>query len=62
MKKVYLSPNCFVLHMQSVQMISASGVKGDSSRGIGYGGVDENGSLEADTKKFNTNFDWDENW
>lgn len=60
MKKIYISPNSIILHLQCVKMISTSGVT--SNNGIGYGGVDESGSLEADTKKFNTNFDWDENW
>lgn len=39
-------------------MISASGVT--SNNGIGYGGVDEDGSLEANTKEFKSTFDCDD--
>ena len=59
MKKIYKSPNSIIMHLQGVQMISASGGV-TSNNGIGYGGVDEDGSLEADTKENKSV--WDKNW
>lgn len=51
MKKVYTTPAIEVLEYISEQMIAASDDNGVSSEnGIGYGGVDSNGSVEADTR------------
>ena len=58
MKKIYKSPDCIIMHLQGLQMISASdGVTSDN--GIGYGGVDD-GTHEVDTKEFKSTFDWEE--
>jgi hypothetical protein len=59
MKKIYKNPDYIIMHLQSLQMISASnGVT--SNNGIGYGGVDDDGSLDPDTKEFKSTFDWEE--
>ena len=61
MKKIYKSPDCIIMHLQSLQMISASGVTSDiGDNHIGYGGVDDDGSLDPDTKEFKSTLDWEE--
>lgn len=54
MKRVYEAPAVEVLEYISEQMITASGVNSDS--GIGYGGVDENGSMNAETRMLFNDF------
>ena len=54
MKKVYTTPAVEVLEYISEQMIAASGVEG--SNGIGYGGIDENGSMNAETRMIFNDF------
>ena len=48
MKKEYTAPAVEVLEHISEQMIAASGVEGNN--GIGYGGVDEDGSMNAEAR------------
>ena len=54
MKKVYTTPAIEVLEYISEQMIAASGVEG--SNGISYGGIDENGSMNAETRMIFNDF------
>ena len=48
MKKTYIAPNTVVVEIESEMILSASGVS--SKTGIGYGGVDTEGSMEAEAK------------
>ncbi len=51
MKNVYTTPAVEVLEYISEQMIAASDANGVSSEnGIGYGGIDLSGTVEADTR------------
>ena len=51
MKNEYMTPAVELLEYISEQMIAASDTNGVSSEnGIGYGGVDSNGTVEADTR------------
>jgi len=51
MKREYTAPAVEVLEYISEKMIAVSDANGVSSNnGIGYGGVDENGSVEAETR------------
>ena len=51
MKKIYIQPVMNVVRVHGEQMIAVSGVKSvNNGVNIGYGGVDEEGSLEADVK------------
>ena len=45
MKKTYIQPDIEILVEEPVEMLAISGV-GNDDYGIGYGGVDENGSLD----------------
>jgi hypothetical protein len=56
MKKQYISPQLWVVAIKmDGQLLQASGVTSD--KGIGYGGVDGNGTHEADTRRKS---EWDE--
>ena len=48
MKKIYIAPNTVVVEIESEMILAASGVYSD--KGIGYGGVDTEGSREAEAK------------
>ena len=48
MKKTYIAPNTVVVEIESEMILAASGVHSDT--GIGYGGVDTEGSMEAEAK------------
>ena len=48
MKKIYIAPNTVVVEIESEMILAASGVHSD--KGIGYGGVDQEGSMEAEAK------------
>ena len=48
MKKTYIAPNTDVVEIESEMILAASGVSSDT--GIGYGGVDTEGSMEAEAK------------
>ena len=49
MKKTYIAPNTVVVDIESEMILAASGVY-SSDTGIGYGGVDTEGSMEAEAK------------
>lgn len=61
MKKAYIKPETNVEYIYDEQMLAVSGVKSISNDvNIGYGGVDEGGSLEADVKGDNAfDFSWE---
>ena len=50
MKKTYFTPTTVVEECLTEEMIAASSVS--SNNGIGYGGIDEDGSLEAAARQF----------
>ena len=52
MKKEYIKPGMNVVRLSAEMMLAASGVSGkiDDSPSIGYGGVDEEGTLDAEVK------------
>lgn len=52
MKKNYIKPEMSSVRLCAEQMLAASGVKGNigNSPSIGYGGVDEEGTLDAEVK------------
>lgn len=49
MKRIYLAPAVDVLEYVTEGMVCGSGVTSDE--GIGYGGIDENGAMEAETRQ-----------
>lgn len=49
MKKIYIVPNMKALQMQGEQVLAASGVI--SNNGIGYGGVDTDGTKDPSVKE-----------
>ena len=57
MKKRYIIPETKVVLLHGETILSASGVT--SNNGIGYGGVDVDGSLDADVKENNFEFEWE---
>ena len=57
MKKKYIIPEMKVVRLHGETILSASGVT--SNNGIGYGGVDVDGSLDADVKENNFEFEWE---
>lgn len=64
MKKTYIQPVMIIEQLSGEQMIAASGsiksVNNEIGIDIGYGGVDEDGSLEADVKgEGNFDFSWE---
>ena len=59
MKKTYIQPCMEEMQAQAVQMLAVSGVIG--SNGIGYGGVDSDGSLNPETKEEKWDL-WDDEW
>jgi len=51
MKKTYIIPEFELMEAHTEQMLAVSGVKSiNNDVNIGYGGVDAEGDLEADTK------------
>ena len=48
MKKTYFSPETTVVSMAMAQMVCQSGV---TSKGIGYGGVDEDGTKDPAARR-----------
>ena len=58
MRKTYIQPCMEEMQAQAAQMMAAS-VTG--SNGIGYGGVDSNGSLDPETKEEKWDL-WDDEW
>jgi hypothetical protein len=61
MKKIYIIPEMNVVLLHGETILSASGVTGKigDNEGIGYGGVDVEGSLDADVKENSFEFEWE---
>lgn len=56
MKKTYIAPNTFVVEIETEMLLAASdGVYSDT--GIGYGGVDTEGSKDAQAKSIGNCWD-----
>ena len=55
MKKTYIVPNTVVVDIESEMILAASGVYSDT--GIGYGGVDTEGSMDAEAKSIGSCWD-----
>ena len=60
MKKTYIAPNTAVVQIESEMILSASGVS--SKTGIGYGGVDTEGSKDAEAKPIGSCWDSRDSW
>lgn len=58
MKKTYIQPSLRSMVTETEELMTVSGV--GSERGITYGGVDENGEREADSRSFNSTFEDDD--
>ena len=56
MKKIYIAPNTVVVEIESEMILAASGVHSDT--GIGYGGVDTEGSMDAEAKSVGSSWDY----
>lgn len=56
MKKTYIAPNTDVVEIESEMILAASGVY--SNTGIGYGGVDTEGSKDAEAKSVGSCWDY----
>ena len=56
MKKTYIAPNTVVVEIESEMILAASGVY--SNTGIGYGGVDTEGSKDAEAKSVGSSWDY----
>lgn len=56
MKKTYIIPEITVEQAESAMPLATSGVT--SNNGIGYGGVDHAGNLDASTKENPFEFKW----
>lgn len=57
MKKTYIAPNTVVVEIESEMILAASGVS-SSDTGIGYGGVDTDGSKDAEAKSVGSCWDY----
>ena len=55
MKKTYIAPNTDVMEIESEKLLAVSGVYSDT--GIGYGGVDTEGSMDAEAKSIGSCWD-----
>ena len=60
MKKTYIIPNISVLHIQTERIIAGSGAI-TSGKGMGYGGVDTDGSIDPSVKRQGGFWD-DDDW
>ena len=49
MKRQYITPTVMTVQAQAMQMLAASGVSSD--KGIGYGGVDEGGTMDPSARR-----------
>ena len=56
MKKIYVRPSMSEVKLDSTQFLCGSGVS--SSNGIKYGGKDDNGSLDPASRRYQ--YDWDD--
>ena len=64
MKKIYIQPEVNIVRLHGEQMLAASGsiksVNNDIGIDIGFGGIDEEGSIEADVKgEGDFDFSWE---
>ena len=57
MKKTYIIPKMCIHVVYHEQPLAASGVVSD--KGIGYGGVDTEGTQDPDVKANNFDFEWE---
>ena len=59
MKKIYIAPNIVVVEIESAMLLQASPGNGvySSDTGIGYGGVDTDGSIDAEARPFDSRWD-----
>ena len=57
MKKTYIIPKMRIHVVYHEQPLAASGVVSD--KGIGYGGVDTEGTQDPDVKANNFDFEWE---
>ena len=57
MIQAYIIPETCILIVDNVQPLAASGVTSDN--GIGYGGVDTEGTQDPDVKASNFDFEWE---
>lgn len=55
MKKTYIAPDTDVVEIESEMILAESGVY--SNTGIGYGGVDTEGSMDAEAKSIGSCWD-----
>ena len=61
MKKIYIAPNTVVVDIESEMILAASnGMYSDT--GIGYGGVDTEGSKDAEAKPIGSCWDSKDSW
>ena len=61
MKKTYIVPNTVVVDIESEMLLAASnGMYSDT--GIGYGGVDTEGSKDAEAKPIGSCWDSKDSW
>lgn len=61
MKKTYIAPNTVVVNIESEMILAASnGMYSDT--GIGYGGVDTEGSKDAEVKPIGSCWDSKDSW
>ena len=56
MRKTYISPEIYELQIHVEQPLAGSNW---SDEGIGYGGVDDSGIYEPETKQNDFDFDWE---
>ncbi len=65
MRKTYIRPEMIAVRVCGEMMLAASGVKSvNNGVNIGYGGVDEEGTVEAEVKgSSRSNYSvWDDDW
>ena len=61
MKKTYIAPNTVVVDIESEMILAArNGMYSDT--GIGYGGVDTEGSKDAEAKPIGSCWDSKDSW
>ena len=58
MRKTYIMPLVKMVDCESEELMNASGVHSD--KGIDYGGVDEGGEIEAESRHRHSSWDDDE--
>lgn len=58
MKKIYIAPNTVVVEIESAMLLQASNGVYSSDTGIDYGGVDTDGSKDAEVRPFGSRWDY----